>query len=48
MRTFSFRYRSWFGVEGAWETAARQFTLRIVIIGLTIGITGGVSVGADG
>ncbi|MCC6743437.1 MAG: hypothetical protein IT175_06215 [Acidobacteria bacterium] len=48
MKTFSYRYRSWFGVEGAWNTTTRQFTLRIVIVGLTVGITGGVSVGTDG
>lgn len=48
MRSFSYRYRSWFGVEGKWDAGTRQFTLRIVIVGLTVGITGGVSVGADG
>lgn len=48
MKTFSYRFRSLLGVEGAWNTETRQFTLRVVLLGLTIGMTGGVSVGANG
>lgn len=48
MREFSYRYKSLFGVEGTWNGDANQFVIRIVIVGLTIGITGGVSIGADG
>lgn len=48
VREFSWRYKSLFGVEGTWNGDANQFVLRIVIVGLTIGVTGGVSIGADG
>lgn len=48
MKEFSYRYKSLFGVEGTWNGDARQFVLRVVLAGLTIGVTGGVSVGADG
>jgi len=48
MKEFSYRYKSLFGVEGTWNGDARQFVIRIVIVGLTFGLTGGISVGADG
>lgn len=48
VREFSWRYRSLFGVEGLWSGENNQFVIRVVIVGLTVGITGGVSIGADG
>lgn len=48
VKQFSYRYRSLFGVEGSYNTDSHQFTLRVVIVGLTVGVTGGVSIGADG
>jgi len=47
-REFSWRYKSLFGVEGRWNGDTRQFTIRIVFVGVTVGITGGITVGADG
>jgi len=46
VKEFSWRYRSLFGVEGTYNPDARQFVIRIVLAGLTVGITGGISVGA--
>lgn len=47
VREFSWRYKSLFGAEGTWNGDNRQFVIRIVLVGLTIGITGGVSIGAN-
>lgn len=44
----SYRFKSLFGFEWTYNSSARQFVVRIVLVGLTIGITGGISVGADG
>lgn len=42
MKTFSYRYKSWFGVEGQWDSAARTGSLNIVVLGALIGINLGV------
>lgn len=44
VREFSYRYKSLIGVEGRWDGAKRQFTLRVVAAGVTLGVTGGISV----
>lgn len=44
MRTFSYRYKSLLGVQGAWDTTTRTGSLNIVLLGMLLGINVGVAV----
>lgn len=48
MKTFSWRYRSWIGIEGTWSSETREAEVKVVLLGMLIGIDVGVAVRAPG
>lgn len=46
MKSFSWRYKSWLGIEGAWNPETRAGTINIVLFGALVGIVIGVAVKA--
>lgn len=46
MKSFSWRYKSWIGIEGSWDSSSRVGTVKIVALGLLLGVDIGVAVKA--
>lgn len=44
MKSFQYRYRSLIGIEGFWDKESRVGTIKIVLLGLLLGIDIGVAV----